>query len=47
VRQIERYHNADGKVYCLLEGPDQEAIRTHHKAPSVPCGDMHQVNSLL
>lgn len=21
VRQIELYHNADGKVYCLLEGP--------------------------
>jgi hypothetical protein len=23
VRQIERYHNADGKVYCLLEGPGE------------------------
>ena len=21
VRQVELFHNADGKVYCLLEGP--------------------------
>ena len=47
VRQIELYHNADCKVYCLLEGPDEEAIRKHHQALSVPCGDVHQVNSLL
>ena len=40
VRQIERHHNADGKVYCLLEGPDEEAIRKHHQALSVPCGDV-------
>ena len=46
VRQIERYHNADGKVSCLLEGPDEEAIRKHHQALSIPCGDGHQVNSL-
>jgi hypothetical protein len=47
VRQVELYHNADGKVYCLLEGPDEEAIRRHHQALGVPCGDVHQVNSLL
>jgi hypothetical protein len=47
VRQIELYHNADGKVYCLLKGPDKEAIRKHHQALSVPCGDVRQVNSLL
>jgi Nickel responsive protein SCO4226-like len=46
VRQIELYHNADGEVYCLLEGPDEEAIRQHHAALGVPCGDIHQVNSL-
>ena len=23
----ELYHNPDGEVYCLLEGPDEEAIR--------------------
>ena len=46
VQQIERYHNADGKVCCLLEGPDQGAIRKHHQALSVPRGDGHQVNSL-
>ena len=47
VRQVELYHNADGKVYCLLEGPDEEAIRQHHAALDVPCGDVHEVNSLL
>jgi hypothetical protein len=47
VRQVELYHNADGKVYCLLEGPDEEAIRNHHAALNVPCGDVHQVSSLL
>ena len=47
VRQVELYHNADGKVYCLLEGPDEQAVRDHHASLSVPCGDVNQVNSLL
>lgn len=47
VRQLELYYNADGAVYCLLEGPDEEAIRKHHEALGVPCGDVHRVNSLL
>ena len=46
VRQVELYHNPDGKVYCLLEGPDEDAIRQHHAALGVPCGDVHQVDSL-
>lgn len=46
-RQIELYHNAEGKVYCLLEGPDEEAIRKHHAALDVPCGDVHRVDSLM
>lgn len=47
VRQIELYHNTDGKVHCLLEGPDEDAIRKHHAALDVPGGDVHQVSSLL
>jgi len=47
VRQLELYHNPDGKVYCLLEGPDEEAIRKHHGALNVPCGEVHEVGSLL
>ena len=46
VRQIELYHNPDGKVYCVLEGPDEDAIRKHHATLGVPCGDVHQVDSL-
>ena len=47
VCQLELYHNPDGKVYCLLEGPDEEAIRKHHAALNVPCGEVHEVDSLL
>jgi Protein of unknown function (DUF4242) len=46
VRQIELYHNAEGQVYCLLDGPDEQAIRRHHAALGVPCGDVHQVSAL-
>jgi Protein of unknown function (DUF4242) len=38
---------AEGKVYCLLDGPDEDAIRKHHAALDVPCGDVHQVDGLL
>lgn len=47
VRQVEAYHNAEGKVYCLLDGPDEASVRQHHAALGVPCGDVHQVDSLL
>jgi Nickel responsive protein SCO4226-like len=46
VRQVELYHNADGKVYCLLEGPDEEAIRKHHAALGVDCGEVHRVDGI-
>ena len=46
VRQVELYHNAQGNVYCLLEGPDEDAIREHHAALGVPCGEVHEVDSL-
>jgi hypothetical protein len=46
VRQIELYHNDQGHVYCLLEAPDAEAVRKHHEALGVPCGDVHEVRSL-
>ena len=47
VRQIELYHNPEGKVYCLLEAPDADAVRKHHAALDVPCGEVHEVNQLL
>ena len=46
VRQVELYHNPGGTVYCLLEGPDEDAIRQHHAALGVPYGDIHQVDTL-
>ncbi len=47
VRQIELFHNTEGKVYCLLEAPDADAVRSHHAALGVPCGDVHVVSGLL
>lgn len=47
VRQIEANHNDDGKFFCLLEGPDKDAVRKHHEALNVKCGDIHEVTSLL
>jgi hypothetical protein len=47
VRQIEPWHKSDGKVYCLLDGRDEEAIRRHHVALDVPRGEVHEVNTLL
>jgi hypothetical protein len=46
VRQIELYHNAEGAVYCLLEGPDEQAIHSHHAALGVDCGEVHQIDGL-
>jgi len=46
VRQIELYHNPDGTVYCLLDGPDEGAVRRHHAALGVSCGAVHQVDGL-
>jgi hypothetical protein len=46
VRQVELYHNPDGKVYCLLEAPDEEAVRKHHAALGVDCGVVHRVDGI-
>jgi hypothetical protein len=46
VRQVELFHNPEGKVYCLLDAPDAEAVRRHHAALGVPCGDVHEVKTL-
>jgi hypothetical protein len=47
VRQVELFHNPEGKVYCLLEAPDAAAVRHHHEALGVPCGDVDEVNGIL
>jgi hypothetical protein len=47
VRQVELFHNADGKVYCLLDAPDADAVRHHHEALGVACGEVHEVKGLL
>ena len=46
VRQVELYHNPEGQVYCLLDGPDEDAIRKHHAALGVDCGDVHRVDGI-
>ena len=47
VRQGELFRNPEGKVYCLLEAPDAAAVRHHHEALGVPCGDVREVNVIL
>jgi hypothetical protein len=47
VRQAELFHNSDGKVYCLLEAPSAEAVRQHHEALGVDCGQVHEVRGIL
>jgi hypothetical protein len=45
VRQLELFYSPEGKgVYCLLEAPDEEAVRNHHDGH---CGEVIQVESLL
>ena len=46
VRQVELFHNAEGKVYCLLDAPDEEAVRNHHAALGVDCADVHPVQGI-
>jgi hypothetical protein len=46
VRQIDLFHNDEGKVYCLLEAPDAGAVRAHHAALGVDCGEVHEVAGL-
>lgn len=46
VHQVELYYNDDGVAYCLLDGPDEDAIRKHHETLGVSCGAVHQVGGL-
>jgi hypothetical protein len=46
VRQVELFHNAAGRVYCLLDAPDEEAVRQHHAALGVDCGEVHPVDGI-
>lgn len=47
VRQVELFHNAEGKVYCLLDAPDADAVRHHHAALGIQCGEVNEVSQLL
>ncbi len=47
VKQVELYHNPAGHVVCILDGPDEQAIRDHHEALGVSCDEVIEINSLL
>lgn len=47
VSQVELYHNPEGHAVCILDAPDEDAVRKHHDALGVPCGDVNQIYSLL
>ena len=45
VRQLELYYSPDGKgIYCVLEAPDEVAVRNHHHGN---CNEVIKVESLL
>ena len=46
VTQVELIHNLNGTVYCLLDAPDAQAVRDHHTALGVDCGDVHEVSGI-
>ncbi len=46
VTQVELYHNPDGTVSCLLDAPNAQAVRDHHAALGVDCGDVHEVTGI-
>jgi Protein of unknown function (DUF4242) len=46
VRQVDLFYNSDGKVYCLLEAPDEDAVRRHHADLNLSCGEVHPVSSI-
>jgi hypothetical protein len=43
VRQVELFHNPDGKVNCLLDASTAQGVRDHHAALGVECGEVHEV----
>jgi len=47
VAQLEAYYNPQGRVFCLLDAPDEDAVRRHHADLGVDCGPVHPVESLL
>ena len=44
MRQVELFHNPEGQVYYLLDGPDEDTIRRHHAALGVDCGAVHRLD---
>ena len=49
VKQLELYHNNEqGGVWCILEGPNEAAIHSHHNAVGVPVeGQVKEVTGVL
>jgi len=47
VRQAERFHNAHGKVHCLLDTPRAEAVRQHHAPLGSDRDEVHEVHCIL
>jgi len=45
VRQVDLFYSPNGKgIYCLLEAPDEDAVRDHHHGN---CGEVVKVESVL
>lgn len=46
VLQHALFYNPEGHVVCILDAPNPDAVRDHHTALGVSCGDVHEVVSM-
>lgn len=46
MRPVDFFYNSDGKMCCLLEAPDEEAVRRHHDDLYLSWGDVPPVSSI-
>lgn len=39
------FNEAENKVYCVLNAPDESAVRRHHEKAGIACDWVHEVES--
>lgn len=39
------FNEGENKVYCVLNAPDEEAVKKHHEKAGIRCEWIHEVDS--
>lgn len=47
VMLVNGYASPQGTFFCLTDAPNAEAVREHHKAEGIPCGEVVEINPLV